>query len=883
MPLATGARLGPYEITSPIGAGGMGEVYKARDTRLDRTVAIKILPDILAADPQFRERFDREGRAISQLTHPHICTLYDVGEHEGTAFLVMEYLEGVTLADRLVKGALPVDQALTIAIAIASALDKAHRAGIVHRDLKPGNIMLTKSGAKLLDFGLAKSQGPVIGGAGLSMLPTTPANLTAQGSVLGTFQYMAPEQLEGQEADARTDLFAFGVVLYEMLAGRRAFAGKTHASLLGAILKDQPPAVSTLQSQAPASLDHVVIKCLEKDPDERWQSAHDLHHELAWIASDATTARTAAAAPRPWRERVAWMPLLGVAVLSAALGFIGSRWSSAPVTSDAPEMRLQIVTPPDASLVGFAISPDRRALVYQATTEGRAQLWLRSLDSETARPLDGTAGASGLAPFWAPNGRSIGFFTADQLKRIDLDGGLVRTLARATEARGGTWGTTGTIVFAAASAGSLNAVPAGGGDPAVVTRVERPRQTSHRLPHFLPDGRHFLFYSLGAPDGRGVYMGALGSTDAHRLFDADSAAVFAAPDRVLFARQGALWAQRLDLSELRPVGEPVPVSTQVALIADSVGAVALSETAPGLIAYRAGAGTRQFQWFDRTGRQVGALGDPDEGQPAGPQLSPDGRTVLFRRTIGGNTDLWSIEARRNILRRLTFDPAVDHHAVWSPGGDRVVFSSYRKGVPNLYDASLSSGSASAATLLLETSENKNTTDWSADGRFILYTVQSPTTGNDIWVLPLLGDRRPTPVAQTAASERRARFSPDGRWVAFESNENGRSEIYVQSFPDAARKTQISTAGGTAPLWRGDGRELFFRSPDDQMLAARIASSGTQIDVDTPSVLFALPAGPNRDTNASWYDVSRDGQRFLVNTTVEGASPITVLLNWKPAN
>jgi Tol biopolymer transport system component len=863
----------------------MGEVYKARDTRLDRTVAVKILPEQLTADPQFRERFDREARALSQLTHPHICTLYDVGDQDGTAFLVMEHLEGPTLADRLTKGPLPLDQALQTAIEITSALDTAHRAGIVHRDLKPGNIMLTKGGAKLLDFGLAKSSAPLVAGSGPSMLPTTPANLTAQGTILGTFQYMAPEQLEGEEADARTDVFAFGAVLYEMLAGRTAFEGKTRASLIGAILKDEPPPISTLRPLSPASLDRVVKKCLEKDPYARWHSVHDLHDELAWIAADRTpTIAVAAAAARPWRERAGWIAALCVALLSSALWVLGSRWRGTPVAADAQEMRLQIVTPPGASLVGFAISPDRRALVYQATAEGRTQLWIRSLDSGAARPLDGTEGALPTAPFWSPDGRSIGFFTTDQLKRIEPDGGLVRTLASAPQSRGGTWGTTGTILFAAGSAGSLNTVPAGGGDTVVVTRVDRPRQSGHRFPHFLPDGRHFLFYSLGAPEGRGVYVGTLGSTDTQRLFDADSAAVFAGPDRVLFAREGALWAQRLDLTQLRAVGEAVPVSTQMALNADLFGDVALSETAPGLIAYRAGAGKRQFKWFDRTGREVGAMGGPDEGQPAAPQLSPDGRTLMFRRTLGGNTDMWSLEAGRNVLRRLTLDAARDYDAVWSPHGDRIVFNSDRKGMLNLYETSFSGGTASAATLLLETAEHKNTNDWSADGRFILFMVQSPTTGNDIWVLPLFGDRQPSPVAQTPGSELRGRFSPDGRWVAYESNESGRSEIYVQSFPALDRKVQISTGGGAAPFWRGDGRELFFRSPDDQLMTARITSSGAQIDADTPSILFALPPGPNRDgSTGGWYVATRDGQRFLVNTSVEAASPITVLLNWKPRN
>ena len=694
---------------------------------------------------------------------------------------------------------------------------------------------------------------------------------------------MAPEQLEGQEADARTDIFAFGAVLYEMLAGRKAFDGKTRASLIGAILKDEPPPVSAVRPLTPASLDRVVRKCLEKDPEARWYSAHDLHDELVWLAGEsASTARVAAAASRPWRERAGWIAAVAVAVLSSALWVLGSAGRGQAVASDTQEMRLQIVTPSGASPMGFAISPDGRAVAYQASIEGRTQLWMRSLDSDTARPLEGTEGAS--TPFWAPDGQSIGFFASGHLKRIDLDGGLVRMLATAPQPRGGTWGTQGTILFAAGSAASLNAVPAGGGNTAVVTRVESPRQTGHRFPHFLPDGRHFLFYVIGTVEGRGVYMGTLGSMDAQRLFDSDSAAVFAAPDRVLFAREGALWGQRLDLSVMRPVGEPVPISTQVAVSADLFGDVALSETAPGLVAYRVGAGKRQFRWFDRAGRQVGAVGDPDEGQPSAPQLSPDGRTVVFRRTINGNTDLWSMEAPRHALRKLTSDPSRDYEALWSPHGDRMVYTSDRNGVLNLYQTSLASGSAAAETPLLETSEHKNPCDWSADGRFILYSVQSQTTGFDLWVLPLFGDRMPTPVVRTAANELRGRFSPDGRWVAYESNVSGRSEVYVQSFPGPARPTQISTGGGSAPAWRGDGRELYFRSPEDQLMAARIASSGTRIDTDTPSVLFALPPGPHRDgASAVWYAADRDGQRFLVNTFVEGASPITVLLNWKPRN
>ena len=524
------------------------------------------------------------------------------------------------------------------------------------------------------------------------------------------------------------------------------------------------------------------------------------------------------------------------------LWFLGSGLRDTRVATDAQEMRLQIVTPAGASLVGFAVSPDRRALVYQATTEGRTQLWIRPLDSDTARPLDGTEGA--FRPFWAPDSRSIGFFTADQVKRIDLDGGLVRTLASAPQSRGGTWGSSGTILFAAGSAGSLNAVPAGGGDAVAVTRVDRPRQTGHRFPHFLPDGRHFLFYSLGAPEGRGVYLGTLGSIDAQRLFDSDSAAVFAAPDRVLFAREGALWAQRLDLTTLRPVGEPVPVSTQVAVVADLFGDVALSETAPGLIAYRAGAGKRQFRWLDRTGRQVGAIGGPDEGQPAGPKLSPDGRTVLFRRTLSGNTDLWSIETSRNVLRKLTSHAAREYDALSSPGGDRMMFSSDRAGVLNFYETSLSAAAhrprpccSKPPSTRTQATGRRMGDSFSTRSKVPRPETTSGCCRSSAIESPRRWRRRP-PRNVAAASP------PIGRWVAYESNESGRIEIYVQSFPDLSPRRQISTGGGTAPVWRGDGRELFFRSPEDQLMVAQVVSSATRIDIGHAVRVVRLATRPS---------------------------------------
>jgi Tol biopolymer transport system component len=855
----------------------MGEVYKALDTRLDRSVAIKILPDSFAADPHLRERFHREGRAISQLTHAHICALYDVGDHQGTSFLVMEYLEGMTLAQRLTKGVLPLPQALKIAIEIASALDYAHRAGIVHRDLKPANIMLTSGGAKLLDFGLAKS-GPLAGNEGVTAPHTTMGDLTERGTILGTFQYMSPEQIEGLPADARSDIFAFGVVLYEMLTSRKAFEGKSRASLMGAILKDDPPPVSAALPLSPPLLDRVVKKCLEKDREARWQSARDLHDELTWTAHNGASGSNRSSSRK---DRTGWVVAAIVAVVAVAGWGAAWRLPSGSVGSDAPPMRLEVVTPPGAVFTAFAIAPNRRSLVYQTVVDGRSQIWLRSLDSDSVRPLAGTEEALAQQPFWSPDSTAIAFFTGAQLKRLDLDSGLVRTLAPAPIARGGSWGTQGTIVFAAGSAGSINAVSTNGGEVTTITHVDPPRQTGHRFPHFTADGRHFLYYATGDESGRGVYVAELGSSVARRLLEADAAAVFMAPDQVLFVRQGALWAQRLNLTDLQLIGEPAPVAKQVALNADLFGDVALGEAVPGAIVYRASVGKRQLKWFSRSGQPLGALGVPDESMPAGPKLAPDEQSVVFRRLVDGNTDLWSIETGRNVLRRLTVDAASDYELAWSPRGDRLAFGSNRKGVLDLYEMAVG-GATSEAKVLLETPENKNVYDWSADGRFVLYGVQSAKTGGDLWALPLDGERRPLAVSQGPFGENRGRFSPDSRMVAFESNESGRYEIVVQTFPEAGRKVQVSTDGGTTPIWRADGRELYFRSQRDQLTAARITLKGTTIDVGETQVLFALPEGPNHPTGSiAWYAASRDGQRFLINTLVEPPSPITVLLNWKP--
>jgi Tol biopolymer transport system component len=877
--LASGTRLGPYEILSALGAGGMGEVYKARDTRLDRIVALKILPDVLAADPQFRDRFDREARSISQLDHPHVCALYDVGDQSGTSYLVMQYLEGETLADRLAKGALPIDQALQIAIHIADALVAAHKVGIVHRDLKPGNVMLSKTGAKLLDFGLAKTGVAVVGAPSQSM-PTAPP-ITQPGSILGTFQYMAPEQIEGQDADARTDIFAFGVVVYEMVTGRKAFAGKTSASLIGAILKDQPPPLSTIQPVTPVALDRTVRRCLAKEPDARWQTARDLLEELKWIAVEGERAAPAGTTRVLRRARVAG--LVAAAFLVGASLTIGAMHYLRPPAPESIVTRLDVVTPPTEDPFSFALSPDGRQVAFVATADGTSRLWVRPFDAGNARPLAGTEGAS--FPFWKPDGTAIGFFTQGKLKRVDLAGGVPQTLTNVASARGGAWNQDGVIVFAPDTTSGLMRIAATGGTPAVLTHVA-PGEVSHRWPQFLPDGRRFLFLSArGQPSTHGVYLGSLDEREPTRLLAGETAAVYAPPGYLLRVIDGVLLAHRFNL-------ESGVVSSESLALAQPVGtddgtfqsAFSASSTA---LAHRAGGPVRgHLVWLDRAGKATGTAGPPDDSSLA-PELAPRGRRVAMSRFVHGNLDIY-INDLAGGLSRFTFDPAIDVGAVWSPDGSRIVFSSNRNGKFDLFEK-VASGASDEQPLLV-TPADKVACDWSPDGRFLLYTSQDPTTGFDLWALPLTGDGKPDgkpfPVVKTGADEQAGQFSPDGRWLAFTSNATGISEVYIQAFPGPGGKKQASTNGGGGPRWGRDGRELFYLAPDGKLMAVAIhvEPDGRALDPGPPTALFPtrLAKGPSITIFRSRpeYAVASDG-RFLMNVTVDDnvPPPISIVLNW----
>jgi len=878
MALTAGARLGPYEIVSPVGAGGMGEVYRARDTRLDRTVAIKVLSESLAADPIFRDRFDREARVISQLDHPHICTLYDVGEQHGTAYLVMQYLEGETLEARVNRGPLPLEHALQYAIHIADALDKAHRAGILHRDLKPGNIMLTKSGATLLDFGLAKpAVGPVV--AGLSKLPTTSPSLTAQGTILGTLQYMSPEQLEGHEADSRSDIFAFGAVLYEMVTGRKAFEGKSQASIIGAIMHADPPPISTLQRLAPPLLDHLARTCLAKNPDERWQSSFDLKVELQGIAAAVSLpgGSVAATPGLRMRERFAW--LMSALAIVTALILVVLRSREAPAV--APLLRLSIPRPEKVSAsVATAISPDGRFVAFADESAG-GMLWIRPLDSLIARALPGTDDAR--HPFWSPDGRFIGFFAAGKLKKIDVsrsEAGPPQTLGDAPGGRGGTWSRNDVILFSPNLEDAIYRVSAAGGSVTPVTMLDRSRrQTSHRWPDFLPDGRHFLYWVRSAgQETQGIYVGSLDDAPESqvqtRLLSSATNALYAAPGYLLFAQEAMLMARAFDASRLQFTGEPARLVSELGSASNN--RVDFTVSANGLLAYESGDVDRQLVWFDRAGAQVGSVDGSSDYQ--NPQLSPDGKRVAIVRLDPQNAagDIWVLELSRGTASRLTTDPSFDWTPLWSPDGQRLVFASNRKGAMSLYERPSSPG---PDQVLLDTGNRMTPTDWSRDGRFVVYAQVDPKTKEDLWALPLDRDRKPFPILRTDFNETDGRLSPDGRWMAYTSDESGTAEVYVQRFTggeDAtASRIRVSTSGGSNPRWRRDGRELFYINGARKLVSVAVRSTST-FEVDASQALFDV----SRTIDPSQvYTATPDGQRFLVGAPPQVRSPIIVMVNW----
>ena len=857
----------------------MGEVYRARDTRLDRTIAIKVLPPDLAQDAQFRARFDREARAISQLTHPHICTLYDVGDADGTAFLVMERLQGQTLADRIRKGALPLDEALKIAVEIADALSAAHRLGIVHRDLKPGNIMLTKTGAKLLDFGLAKAAATAVAiGAGADSL-TASTHLTGAGSILGTLHYMAPEQVEGREADTRSDIWALGAVIYEMVTGQQVFAGDSAAGIVGAILKDRPLPLSARCPEVPPALDHLVTRCLERDVDERWQSASDVKRQLTWIAGRLGHVDGSSAAERPRRFNLALAAVGSLALLAIAAS-IGAWLNGRTPARPSVRTTLSIPSPERVRMIGAsAISPDGRNFAFVGLSpDGPPSLWLYSIETGISRELPGSVDAS--YPFWSPRSDALGFFAGGQLKTVTLTGAAPRAIAPASSGRGGAWGADGFILYAGVSNGPLSRVPQEGGSPTLVLSVDPTQgQVGYRYPTIIDD-RHFVYQIQGAPEVAGLYLATTSPPSAVRLTTDYSNSAFL-NGQLLYLDNGMLVSRTLDVEHARFTSGATAVAGPVSLVR-GLGYAAFSVSSTGDLTYSAGgrasAGV-SLRWLNRQGRPVGeflAGTEVADLQSYGVHISPDGKKVAFNAIPQTTNHVWIADIERDAVSRFTVGNANDQYPIWSADSSEVVFASNRTGYYNLY-RKLASG-VRPEQPFLPASTNRFPTDWSRDGETIVFTNLDPKTQVDIWTTPVDGSA-PTPFLNSPANELAGRLSRDGHWMAYVSDETGRPEVYVQRFPGGGDKVQISTQGGSEPQWRADEKELFYVAANHTLMSVPLDVT-TTLTAGRPAKLFdTLVDTMLGSFGQIHYAATDDGQRFLVSVSPETVPPMMLVLGW----
>ena len=874
MPLSPGTHLGPYEITAPLGAGGMGEVYRARDTRLERDVAIKILPAQFSSDPVRKQRFEREAKTISSLNHPHICVLHDIGSQDGIDYLVMECVEGETLAKRLERGPLPLEQVLKFGAQIADALDKANGSGVVHRDLKPGNIMLTPTGAKLLDFGLAKPAVPLASVATLTAGVTQSSPMTEQGAIVGTFQYMSPEQVEGKELDGRSDIFSLGAVLYEMLTGQRAFQGKSQLSVASAILEKEPAPVTVTKPMTPPALDHVIRRCLAKDPEERWQTARDLELELKWIAEAGSQAGVPApvVTHRKVRERLTQIAaaIMTLVALAFAIGFV----LRAPKPPPEP-MRLTAQIGAEANLVtdvgpAAILSPDGTRLAFVATgSDQRRRIYFRSMDQLQATALSGTDNARD--PFFSPDGQWLGFFADGKLKKISVQGGAAVTLCDASSDRGGSWGEDGTIVFAPDPRVPLSRVFSAGGSPQLLTPLDKQTgEITQRWPQVLPGGKAVLFTSSktgGNYEDADIVVYSMDSGKRKSLQHGGFHARYLPSGHLVYLHEGTLFAVPFDLKRLEVTGQPVPVLEGVVTVPGNGGAqFSVSET--GNLAYIPGRGgivNVSVYWMDRQGQFTPLRAIPaDYFQPA---FSPDGKRLalgIFDRQ--SSAAVWLYEWDRDILTRLTFSGFADNNPVWTPDGQRITYTSHENGEFNLY-WKRADGSGEALRLTKDKAV-KYPYSWRPDGKVLAFDQLNPDTSWDIMTLAIEGDEKsgwkvgePKPFLNTPFAERSPAFSPDGRWLAYTSDESRNFEVYVRPFPGPGGKWQISTGGGDFPRWSWTGKELLYCAGDNRIMVAKYTTSGDSFHADKPQVWS--PGQFNCSGFVPEFDLHPDGQRLAV--------------------
>ncbi|HET6892579.1 MAG TPA: protein kinase [Pyrinomonadaceae bacterium] len=883
MTLATGTKLGRYEIRSQLGAGGMGEVYRARDTELGRDVAVKVLPSTFTVDTDRLHRFQQEACAAGALNHPNILIVHDIGTTDGSPYVVSELLEGETLRKRIAGTPLAARRAIDYALQIAHGLAAAHEKGIIHRDLKPDNIFITNDGrVKILDFGLAKLT-QLDGNQSQTEIPTRRVD-TDPGVVMGTVGYMSPEQLKGRPVDKRSDIFSFGAILYEMLSGRRAFHGESAAETMSAVLREDPAELSDSNKNVSPALERLVNHCLEKNPEARFHSARDLAFALdALSGSSPTSSQTVAMPALPSRRvtRRDWIlgSVAAVAVIVAVVLAVVLVSQFRRVSTEMHAVRLFINPPDKTSFGSFAISPDGLRLVFVATDpSGKNLLWVRALESTDAQPLSGTDEA--VDPFWSPDSRFIGFFAGGKMKRIEATGGPVRTLCIAAVPRGASWNRDGVIIFAPTPNDPLYRISADGGEPTFLTKLDPSRQeASHRWPYFLPDGHHFLYSVLGGPQGQGIYVSSIDAKETRRLLDVrDTVVAYAEPGYLLYRREASLLAQAFDAKKLELTGHSFPVAEQVGFEASTFQTY-FSVSQTGVLAYSSGNyGLTQLNWVDRSGKELGTIGQP-RSYYIRPWVSPDGkRMAVDGPDMQGNRDIWLIDLVTGDPTRFTFDPSTELFPVWSWDGSRIVFASDREGPRHLYLKN--ANGAGKEELLLKSEANKIPMDWSPDGRFILYVVNDPKTKIDLWLLPLFGDQKPFTFLQTNANERLARFSPDGRWIAYVSDESGTNEIYVRTFPDSGGKWQVSTNGGYHLAWAHNGKELFYVSTDKKMMAVDVKGEGTTFQRGTPKALFDRRI-PSFNTPLAQFAVGADDKKFIVaNPVADNTSvPITVVLNW----